>query len=202
VMVVGLTARQLNKWLATRKGPRPTLLRQAIMHQLGDGAMSRPKILVGTYGSDALAGQAMAEAARTGSTLVVCFIRSVRLDYRWDRLLSMDTDLAALKTFSRFLDIGHQMGVPVLPIYDTGDDAAMLIAEAAAMCGCDRILIGSSRQGALYHLIKGYFHQRLEALLPEEIKVEVVRAGAERAVAVEAAGGRDSVKSQSRRAVL
>jgi amino acid transporter len=71
VMVVGLTARQINKWLATRKGPRPTLLRQAIMHQLGDGAMARPKILLGTYGSDALAVAAMTEAKRTGSTFVL-----------------------------------------------------------------------------------------------------------------------------------
>jgi hypothetical protein len=175
VMVVGLTARELNKWFAKRKGPRLTLLRQAIMAQLGEGAMTRPKLLVGTYGSDALAERAMSEARQTGSTLVVCFIRSVRLDYRWDRQLSMDTDIAALKTFAKFLDLGHEYNVPVLPIYDSGDDAAILMAEAAAMCGCDRILIGSSRQGALYHLIKGYFHQRLEALLPEDIKVQVVR---------------------------
>jgi hypothetical protein len=156
------------------------------MRQPGEGALLRPKILIGTYGSDALAEQAMAEAARTGSTLVVCFIRSVRLDYRWDRPLSMDTDQAALKTFSRFLDIGHQMGMPVLPIYDTGDDAAMLVAEAAAMSGCERILIGSSRQGAVYHLIEGNFFQRLEAILPEEIKVPVVRAEAASPAAIPA----------------
>jgi hypothetical protein len=86
----------------------------------------------------------------------------------------MDTDLAALRTFARFLDLGHEYRVPVLPIYDTGDDPAILIAEAAAMTGCDRVLIGSSRQGVLYHLIKGHFHQRLESILPPEIKVEVV----------------------------
>ena len=34
VMVVGLTARQLTKLLAARKGKRPSLLRQAIMEQL------------------------------------------------------------------------------------------------------------------------------------------------------------------------
>jgi len=66
------------------------------------------------------------------------------------------------------------MGVPVLPVYDTGPDAALLMAENAAIYGCDRVFIGTSRQGALYHLIKGHFQQRLESLLPPELPVEVI----------------------------
>lgn len=122
---------------------------------------------------------------RLGVMLVVCFIRSVRLDYRWDRALSMDTDMAALRTFAKFLELGHQFGVPVLPIYDSGSDPATLIAEAAAMSGCDRILIGSGRHGALYNLIKGDFHKRLESLLPPEMAVQVISAdGSRPAVAI------------------
>jgi hypothetical protein len=156
VMVVGLTARQLNKMLANRKGPRPSLLRQAIMEQLGGGALERPRILVGTYGSEALARPAMEEAKRAGATLVVCFIRSVRIAYNWQRGLTMDSDASALRVFARFLDLGHEMGVPVLPVYDSGDNAAELMAEAAAMSGSERILIGTSRNGVIYHLIKGH----------------------------------------------
>ncbi len=174
VMVVGLTARQLNKWFANRKGPRPSLLRRAIMQQLAEGALDRPKILVGTYGSDALAQPALIEAQKSGAALVVCFIRSVRISNNWERTLTMDTDLAALKTFAKFLDLGHDMGVPVLPVYDSGQESAELMAEAAALTGCDRVLIGSSRQGAIYHLIKGSFQKKLESLLPEEIKVQVL----------------------------
>ena len=174
VLLVGLSARQFNKYLSRRKGPRPSLLRQATLEQLGHGALSRPKILIGTYGSDSLARAAFVEAKRTQSTLIVCFIRSVHLDYRWDQRLSMDTDIAALRTFARFLDFGHEFGVPVLPVYDSGDDAAELLAETAAMLGVDRVLIGSSRQGAIYHLIKGHFHQRIEALLPPDIQVQVI----------------------------
>jgi amino acid transporter len=174
VMIVGLSARQINKKLANRKGPRPTLLRQAIMEQLDTDDLQRPKILIGTYGSDALAHTAFAEAKRTGSILVVCFIRELRMDFGFTQL-SMDSDLAALRTFARFLDLGHHYGVPVLPIYDSGQDAVELIAEAAAMTNTQRILIGSSRQGAIYNLIKGSFHQRLESLLPPEIPIEVMR---------------------------
>jgi amino acid transporter len=174
VMLVGLTARQFNKWFAGRKGPRISLLRQAIMQQLIGDALLKPRILVGTYGSEALARSALLEAKRCNATLVVCFVRSVRLSYSWDRVLSMDTDLAALKVFAKFLDLGHEMGVPILPVYDSGDDPVELIAEAAAMNGVEKVLIGTSRQGALYNLIKGRFQERLEAMLPEEIKVQVL----------------------------
>jgi hypothetical protein len=70
--------------------------------------------------------------------------------------------------------MGHDAGVPVVCIYDSGPDAAELMAENAAVYGCDAVIIGTSRQGALYHLIRGYFQQRLEALLPPEIPVQVM----------------------------
>jgi amino acid transporter len=178
VMVVGLSARQLTKYLAARKGPRPSLLRQAVMEQLTPEALGRPKIIVGTYGSEALARSALEEARQSGCTLIVCFIRQVALSYKYEseQKLTIETDQAALRTFSKFLDLGHQIGVPVLPVYDTGPNAAELLAENAAIYGADRILIGSSRQGTLYHLIKGHFQRRLEALLPPEIPVEVISA--------------------------
>ncbi|HWE96977.1 MAG TPA: APC family permease [Tepidisphaeraceae bacterium] len=175
VMAVGLGARALTKLLQTRRGERPSLLRQAINEQLTPDALSRPKLLLGTYGSDALAPAALAQARRTNSTLVICFVRQVALSYKHEgRRLTIDTDGAALRTFSRFLDLAHGTGVPVMPVYDMGPDAAELMAENAAIYGCDRVLIGTSRQGALYHLIKGHFQTRLESLLPPEIKVEVI----------------------------
>ena len=66
------------------------------------------------------------------------------------------------------------MGVPIIPVYDTGQDAVELMAENAAVYGCERVLIGTSRKGALYHLVKGHFHSRLEALLPPDVRVEVI----------------------------
>jgi hypothetical protein len=174
VMAVGLAARQLTKWLATRKGPQLSLLKRAIVEQFPVDAMGMPKIMVGTYGSDALAPAAFAEAKAQAAALVVCFVRQVSLSYKYDRALTIDSDLAAQRTFARYLDLGHQYGVPVLPIYDMGSDAAELMAENAAVYGVDRLLIGTSRKGALYHAIKGHFQNRLEALLPPEVRVEVI----------------------------
>ena len=71
--------------------------------------------------------------------LVVCFIRQVSLSYKYEseQKLGLDTDLAAQRTFARF----------VIPVYDTGPDAAEVMAESAAMHGVSRVLIGTSRKG-------------------------------------------------------
>jgi amino acid transporter len=174
VMAVGLTARQLTKWLAARKGERPSLLRQAIMEQLPADVMGMHKVLLGTYGSDSLVPAALEAAKNRGAALVVVFIRQVTLSYKYDEKLTINNDLAALRTFSRILDLAHEAQVPVIPIYDSGTDAAELIAEAAAIYGCERVYIGTSRQGMLYHLVKGTFQRRLESILPPEIPVQVL----------------------------
>jgi hypothetical protein len=59
-------------------------------------------------------------------------------------------------------------------VYDTGPDAAEVMAENAAIYSVSRVLIGTSRKGAVYHLIKGHFQRRLEALLPPDVPVEVI----------------------------
>ncbi len=176
VMVVGLAARYATRAMQHRKGPKPSLLRQAIMEQITSEAMAKPKVLIGTYGSDLLASAALRQARERDATLVVCFVRQVTLSLFYDdgRRLTIDTDLAALKTFSKFLEMGHERGVTVLPVYEAGSDAAIAIAETAALYGCEKVFLGTSRQGALYHLIKGHFQRRLESLLPPDVKVEVL----------------------------
>ena len=175
VMVVGLSAWQATRWLAARR-PKPSLLRQAILEQLPAEALAKRRIMIGTYGSEALAPAALEIAKQDDAALVVCFIRSVSLSYKYEseKKPGIDTDLAAQKTFSRFLELAHEASVPIIPIYDTGPDAATLIAENAAIYGCERVLIGTSRKGILYHLVKGHFQRRLEALLPPDMPVQVV----------------------------
>lgn len=171
----GLLLRQASLHYRSRYGDQTSLLRKAILEQLTPEALAAPKLLIGTYGSTELAMPALAEAKRTGSTLVVCFVREVQLSYKIDPAkLTLDTDPAAVRVFAKYLDLAHDQGVKVLPVYDTGPDAAVLMAENAAIHGCSAILIGSSRQGAIYRLIKGKFQQRLESLLPAEIPVTVL----------------------------
>jgi amino acid transporter len=177
VMTIGLSARQMTKWIAARR-PRPSLLRQAIFEQLSPESLARPRIMVCTYGSESLAPVALETARQADAALVVCFIRNVSLSYKYEgeKKPDIDTDLAAQKTFAHFLELGHETGVPIIPVYDMGPDAAELIAENAAMHVCERVLIGTSRKGMLYHLIKGHFQRKLESLLPPDIPVQVVSA--------------------------
>lgn len=175
VMGVGLILRQGTIEYRKRMGDKPSLLRKAIYEQLTPEALVAPKVLIGTYGSTDLALPALREARRMNATLVVCFIREINLSYKTDPAkLTLDTDPAAVRTFAKFLDMAHAEGVRLLPVYDTGPDASILMAENAAIHGCQKLLIGSSRHGALYRLIKGKFQQRLESLLPPEIPVEVM----------------------------
>lgn len=174
VLLLGLVARQSTKWWAGRKGPRPSLLRQAIAEQLTPEALGKPKVMVCTYGSESLAGPAVWMAKEGGYTLVVCFIREVTLSYKYESRLSIDNDMAAQRSFTHFLELGHKMGVSVVPVYDNGSDAAVLVAENAAIWAVERVMIGSSRKGTIYRLVKGAFQRRLEALLPPEIPVQVI----------------------------
>ncbi|HSU68879.1 MAG TPA: APC family permease [Tepidisphaeraceae bacterium] len=177
VLAIGLTLRQITKATAKRR-PKPSLLRQAILEQLPEDAMAMRRILLATAGSATNAAAALRVARREKAALVVCFIRDVALSYKVkaEETFSLETDRAAQLLFRDFLARGHELGVPIIPAYDTGNNSPELIAELAAMNGVERVLIGTSRRGALHTLIKGNFQQKLEQLLPPEIPVEVLPA--------------------------
>ncbi len=175
VLAIGLTLRQITRYTA-KKRPKPSLLRQAIMEQLPPEAFAKPKLLLATAGSAQMARPALQLAKGRNAALVVCFVREVALSYKVkaEMQLTLDTDLAAQSLFREFLSIGHELGVPIIPMYDTGTQSVELIAETAAMNAVEVVLIGTSRRGAIHHLIKGSFQKNLETVLPPEIPVEVL----------------------------
>jgi amino acid transporter/nucleotide-binding universal stress UspA family protein len=175
VMVVGFGLRFLTRFLARRRA-KPSLLRQAIMNQLTPEALSKPRMLVATAGGAQLADQVCARAKAEDAALVVAFVREVALNYKVESTgkMTLDTDPAAQALYVDYLEAGHKAGVPIIPAYDSGHDAAEVIAELAALNGVTRLIMGTSRRGALHQLIKGSFQQKLESLLPSEIPVEVL----------------------------
>jgi amino acid transporter/nucleotide-binding universal stress UspA family protein len=176
VLAVGLALRQITRWAQGRR-PKVSLLRRAIVEQLPPAALAKPKILLATAGSDQMADEALKVAKAENAALVVAFVRPVALSYKVEadqNTLSLDSDPAAQALFTAFLERGHRYGVPIIPSYDVGSNSAELIAETAAINGCERVLIGSSRRGALHQIIKGSFQRKLEGLLPPEIPVQVL----------------------------
>ncbi|HEV8378355.1 MAG TPA: amino acid permease [Tepidisphaeraceae bacterium] len=176
VLLVGLTLRGITRFAQTKR-PKPSLLRQAIVEQLPVDAMLRPKLLVATAGSTQLADSALQLARERNAALVVCFIRDVALAVGAEARLTLESDPAAQALFAEWLEHGHRYGVPIIPIYDTGNNPTELLAESAAISGAEKVLIGTSRRGSLHQLIKGSFQRRLEILLPPEIPVEVISPG-------------------------
>ena len=178
ILFLGFSLRFATKYAAGKR-PKPSLLRQAIIEQLPADVLAKPKVLLATAGSTNMAGPALESAKASDAALVVCFIRQVALNYKLEsveRRMTLDTDIAAVELFADFLELGHREGVPIIPVYDTGTDAAEVIAEHAAMNGVQKVIIGTSRRGALHQLIKGSFQRKLEALLPPEITVQVLSA--------------------------
>lgn len=175
VMAIGLSLRAATQY-ARKRRLRPSLLRQAIVEQLPAEAFAKPRMMLSTAGSDDMADVALKQAKAEDAALVVCFVREVALSYKVEAetRLTLDTDPAAQALFVDFLDHGHRFGVPIIPAYDTGNNAPELIAELAALNGVQKVLIGSSRRGAFHHMIKGSFQRRLESLLPPEIPVQVL----------------------------
>ncbi len=177
VMVCGLSLRAITKYAASRR-PKLSLFRQAIVDQITPEVWARPKMLMATAGSSALAEAAVQHAKSQGATLVVSFVRELAIDLGagldLDRPMSIDTDPAAQAMFVDFLEAGQRHGVPIIPSYDVGRDAAELIAEAAAVNGVQELLIGTSRRGKLHQIIRGSFQRKLESLLPPDIPVRVI----------------------------
>jgi len=175
VLCIGFALRYINK-VASRRRPKPSLLRQAIMAQLTPEALAKPRIMVATAGGAGLAQQAVNEAKALEAALVVAFVREVALNYKIEgaATMTLDTDPAAQQLFITFLDEGHKQGVPIIPAYDTGLNAPEMLAELAAMNGVQRLAIGTSRRGALHQIIKGSFQRQLESLLPDDVIVEVM----------------------------
>lgn len=175
VLAIGLTARAITK-AANKRRPKPSLLRQAILEQLPAQALMKPRIVLATAGSDTLAEPALSIAETEGAALVVCFVRQVALSYKVEAetRLTLETDIAAQQLIADFLNHGQKHGVPIIPMYDTGPNAAELIAETAAINNASRVLIGSSRRGALHKVIRGSFQRDLENLLPPDIPVQVI----------------------------
>lgn len=175
VLAVGFSLRYLTKYLAARR-PKMSLLRQAIVDQLTPEALAKPRMMIATAGGSNLADQACREAKSHDESLVVAFVREVALNYKVEgaATMTLDTDPAAQALFIDYLEAGHKYGVAIIPAYDTGLNAPEMLAELAAMNGVTRLAIGSSRRGALHHIIKGSFQRKLEDLLPSDIVVEVM----------------------------
>jgi amino acid transporter/nucleotide-binding universal stress UspA family protein len=67
-----------------------------------------------------------------------------------------------------------ERGVTALPIWRLAHDAGEAIADAARQLGAETVLVGSSRRGALWRLLRGSALARLVARAPERTRIVIV----------------------------
>ena len=167
VLAVGLTLRQITRYAAPRR-PKPSLLRQAIVEQLPPDAWRGPSCLLATAGSAQMADPRLRgrpARERGAGRLLRPRGRRSRTRSRPKASSPLTPTPPPRRCSANSSRMGHRFGVPIIPMYDTGPDAAELIAEVAAMNGVEKVLIGTSRRGALHQLIKGSFQATLESPL-------------------------------------
>ena len=102
VMVVGLVARQLSRWLGKRKGPSRACFARRSWSSYRQRRCSSRRFCSARTARTRWRGRRCAVAKESDATLVVCFIRQVNLSYKYesDQKLTIETDLAALKAFA------------------------------------------------------------------------------------------------------
>jgi len=177
VMILGLSARSLSWWWKTRRGTTEDPLKDAVARQPAKIDPAKPKLIVVTYGSLHFARQAMERACSEDAALVVCFLRDVALSYKYggSGWFTIDTDMAARKTFAKYLELGFEMKVPVIPTYHAGHHTAEMLAKLVESTHSKIILLDPISKGRLRTFRRRRGRARLKAILPGDVKVEILK---------------------------
>jgi amino acid transporter len=178
VMTLGLSARAASHWWKRRHAGDEDMLQKAIDQQAVKADPAMPKMLVVTYGVDhsASAKPAIQRAKSEESALLVCFLRDVVLSFKYggSACFSMETDAAARKTFQKFLEIGFELKVPIIPAYRVGHHTAEMLVKLVETTGCKTILLDPLAQGRLRDFRRRRGRARLKSILPPDVKIEIL----------------------------
>jgi nucleotide-binding universal stress UspA family protein len=184
IMIVGLTARfvarnrvQVRGWIVRRlpvprriaAAPSPLLAAAQTFGEPRKAAMPL-RILVPTRGNPRLIRYALEEAKAKGGEVLFLFIRHVAIP-TMGPLHAADpaADAEATALFDSVKREAAAAGVPVACLYAMAWDVANTILEFAATYAVDVLLLGATRRGTFWHMMKGDVTQEVVQYLPENI---------------------------------
>jgi nucleotide-binding universal stress UspA family protein len=132
-------------------------------------------ILVAARGLTPVLRYALEEAQLRKGNLYVLFVKELAVAMpgllanatrpRWQE----DPEAAGIMT--AVLELGHQCGVPVIPLYAVSENPSGAILDLAATIGVDMLMLGSPHRSGLVKLLKGDIVTRVAKNLPENIQL-------------------------------
>jgi amino acid transporter/nucleotide-binding universal stress UspA family protein len=132
-------------------------------------------ILVAARGLTPVLRYALEEAQLRKGSLYVLFVKELAVAMpgplanqtrpRWQ------DDPQAAGIMSAMMELGHQSGVTVVPLYAISENPAGTILDLAATIGVDMLMLGSPHRTGLVKLLKGNVVTQVAKNLPENIQL-------------------------------
>lgn len=130
----------------------------------------KPKILVASRGNPNLVKFAAEEAAQRGANLLVLFVRDIAVNFGPAATASPepDKDAEAIQVFSVAQAAAREKEISLMPIYVVSPSIPDVILDYAATYAVDFVIMGVSRRGALFRVLRGDVITRVADHLPPE----------------------------------
>ncbi|MCX7422580.1 MAG: amino acid permease [Planctomycetia bacterium] len=134
-------------------------------------SQSKKRVMVASRGNPKLLRFAFEYAKAQQAEVWVVFIRYIAVDVGPARPTDVAADNEAQQLNQLAEQIAAEFGVTWRFVYATSNDIADTVLDIAATHAVDVLVLGSTRRGALWKVMKGDVIQKVAELLPESINL-------------------------------
>jgi nucleotide-binding universal stress UspA family protein len=128
------------------------------------------RIMVATQGNPKLLSFALKECANRKAELMLLYVRHIAVTPMGPvEIPRLEEDEEAQALFERVKQQAEEAGVPLRLLYGSARDVPDTILDMAVTHGADLLLLGSTRRGALWKVMKGDVIQGVAEHLPESV---------------------------------
>jgi K+-sensing histidine kinase KdpD len=133
--------------------------------------VSQKRVMVASRGNPKLLRFAFEYAKAQQAEVWVVFIRYIAVAVGPARPTDVAADNEAQQLNQQAEQIAAEFGVPWRFVYATSNDIADTVLDIAATHAVDVLVLGATRRGTLWKVMKGDVIQRVAELLPESINL-------------------------------
>ena len=170
-LVVPLEKKQLAVGDSTSPAPADALPVSPFSFAQTSPSQSKKRVMVASRGNPKLLRFAFEYAKAQQAEVWVVFIRYIAVDVGPARPTDVAADNEAQQLNQLAEQIAAEFGVTWRFVYATSNDIADTVLDIAATHAVDVLVLGSTRRGALWKVMKGDVIQKVAELLPESINL-------------------------------